>query len=331
VRILILLAVLCSACAYSSPTAPSTPITPTPIVPVPLASYTVTGIVTATNGGQTLSGLTVDLNGQAATTNGVGGFSYTMTSGTTARLILIGASIVPRSVTLNVASARTVAVSAIGLSSGFDLGFYRQIVRNGFETTGVLQPVRRWTRTPQIYLKTVDEAGEAIHGPTLDVIEAAAKDAVPRWTSGALGVPIVERGTGSREGVSGWITIKFPATNTVLAGGAGSCGRAQVAVDGGWMELNYHSPPLDGVSCRVAGAVIAAHVVEHEFGHALGFWHTDTPGDLMYARGSWLSPTGLPSAHELAAAAIAYARPVGNVDPDSDPTGTVSLAPLTVR
>ena len=37
------------------------------------------------------------------------------------------------------------------------------------------------------------------------------------------------------------------------------------------------------------------------------------------------------SARELAHAAIAYARPIGNVDPDTDPAGTVNLAPLTVR
>jgi hypothetical protein len=49
------------------------------------------------------------------------------------------------------------------------------------------------------------------------------------------------------------------------------------------------------------------------------------------SQASWTSPTGLPSARELAAAVIAYARPVGNTDPDIDPSGAVTLAPLAVR
>jgi hypothetical protein len=36
------------------------------------------------------------------------------------------------------------------------------------------------------------------------------------------------------------------------------------------------------------------------------------------------------SARELYHARIAYSRPVGNVDPDTDPVGTVTLAPLRV-
>jgi len=274
-----------------------------------------------------LGGLNVTLNGQPTTTNGAGGFTYTLTSGSTARLTLDGSGIVPRALTLNVASARQVAVGAIGLG-GFDLTFYRALVRNGFEAPATLQPLRRWTRTPIIYLKTVDEAGEAIHGPTLNLIEATVKDAVPRWTSGVLGVPIVERGTETRVGVSGFITIRFPADNTALAG---VCGTAQVAQDGGWIELNYHGASgLGGGVCRVPGAVVAPHTVRHEIGHALGLWHTDRVTDVMFG-GTWLDPNQQPSARELAAAAIAYQRPVGNVDPDSDPTSTVNLAPMTAR
>lgn len=327
---LILVALLCSACASDGPTAPSVtpPVVVVPPVPTVPSSLTLSGTLVATNGGQALPGVSVTLVGVSSLTTGIGAFTAALPGSGTYGLVLSGGTIVPRFLNVLMTGSRALRVDAIGLNGGFDLAYYRQIVRNGYEAPSVLQPVRRWTRTPNIYLKTVDEVGEAIHGPTLTIIEAAAKDAVPRWTGGALGVPIVERGTGSREGVSGWITIKFPSTNTITEG---YCGRAQVGVDGGWIELNYHNPPINGNSCRVPGAVIAAHVVEHEFGHALGFYHTGTIGDLMYTAGSWYSPTGLPSAHELAAAAIAYARPVGNLDPDSDPTSTVNLAPMSVR
>jgi hypothetical protein len=38
-----------------------------------------------------------------------------------------------------------------------------------------------------------------------------------------------------------------------------------------------------------------------------------------------------PTPHEVQAAAIAYHRPIGNMDPDSDPSALVNLAPLVVR
>ena len=58
-------------------------------------------------------------------------------------------------------------MSAISLSGGFDLNFYRQLVRNTDDAPDKLEPLRRWTRTRSIYLKTVDEAGELIDGATL--------------------------------------------------------------------------------------------------------------------------------------------------------------------
>ena len=171
------------------------------------ANVTTTGHVTATNGGQPLAGLSADLTGNGATTtDGTGAFTYRTAAGSSARLTLSGAGILTRSFVLALNATRDVAVDAVALTGGFDPAFYREIVRNAFEAPADLQALRRWTRTPSIYLKTVDEGGEAIHGLTLDLIEATVKDAVPQWTSGKLGVPVVERGTATREGQSGWIT-----------------------------------------------------------------------------------------------------------------------------
>ena len=320
-----------TACGSSS-TAPTPPTvaTPAPITPAPAPSVaTISGHVTATDGGQALSGLQADLGGLQTMTDAAGSFRYQITPGSVARLTLNGASIVPRVLTLNVSSTRDVAVDAIALAGAFDLTFYRELVRNGFDAPTTLQPLRRWTRTPQIYLKTVDEAGAAIDGPTLDLIQATLIDMVPRWTSGALGVPAITRGPDTRVGVSGWITIRFPTTNTL---DDGFCGQAQVAVDGGWIDLGYHDPPTSIGGCRVPGAVIAWRTIRHEMGHALGFFHTDNPTDLMYG-GTWTlaQANAFPSVRELAHAAIAYARPIGNTDPDADPSDTVNLAPMAIR
>lgn len=311
------LAFLCSACGSSSPTAATPSPTPTPVPTPTPSSYTVAGTVTATNGGQALSGLSVDLNGQQATTNGAGGFTYALTSGNVARLALSGAGIVPRSLTLNVGSARTAAVGAIALSGGFDLAFYRVFVRNGFEAPTALEPVRHLTQAPRIYLRTIDEAGAPIDAVTLDTVAAALINTAGVLT-GRYGLAGLERGTESREGMTGWLTVKWPTTTD-------ACGRSFVGLDGGSIELNYKTP-----GCGCGASKMRPRTAKHELGHALGFWHTGDPNDLM---------SGLPvnecdrspSAREIAHAAIAYARPVGNVDPDSDPTSAVNLAPRSVR
>ena len=70
--------------------------------------------------------------------------------------------------------------------------------------------------------------------------------------------------------------------------------------------------------------------MRHALGHALGFWHTDADTDVM-GGGAWSNAALTPSARELASAAVAYSRPAGNLDPDSDPAGAVTLATMTVR
>jgi hypothetical protein len=310
---------LCTACGSAS--SPAAPASAGPVSPI-----TTTGHVTATNGGQPLPGLSVDLAGNGATTtDAAGGFSYRTIGDSSARLTLSGPGILTRSLVLAIGATRDVPVDAAALTGAFDPAFYREFVRNGFEAPDDMQALRRWARTPSIYLKTVDEAGDVIEAPTLDLIEATVKDAVPQWTSGKLGSPTVERGTGTREGQSGWITIKFP-----VAAPTDTCGRAQIAADGGWIEFSYHLPLSASIVCRAGGSVVARHVVRHEMGHALGFWHTSNPNDVMWG-GTWTNSELTPSARELTAAAVAYSRPPGNVDPDSDPAGAVTLTIKTAR
>jgi hypothetical protein len=126
--------------------------------------------------------------------------------------------------------------------------------------------------------------------------------------------------------VSAWLTVKFPAVHT-----PDRCGTAQVAVDGGWIELEYHVPDTDTSGCRVPGFMIPPRTIRHEIGHALGFWHTGDLRDVMSGltwsianatcflrRGSSITPrllTGGP----------------GNVDPDTDTAGVVNLAPIAVQ
>jgi hypothetical protein len=61
----------------------------------------------------------------------------------------------------------------------------------------------------------------------------------------------------------------------------------------------------------------------------MGFFHTDSSDDVMFSED--VQCTREVSARERYHAAIAYARPVGNSDPDTDPGGTVYIERLRVR
>src|SRR5262249_22252946 len=91
--------------------------------------------------------------------------------------------------------------------------------------------------------------------------------------------------------------------------------------DGGWIELEYHVPGTSTAGCRVPGYIVAPRTIRHELGHAMGLWHTGFSTDLMSSGLIWMpaQANDYPTPRELQAVAIAYRRPGGNVDPDTDP------------
>jgi hypothetical protein len=309
-RALLVFAALCSACSGGSPTNPTSPAA-TP------ATAMITGHVSATNGGQPLGGLAVDLAAQSVTTDSAGTFRSTVTPAASMRAVLSGSGILPRTVYLAAASSREVAVDAIALGGAFDVNFYQALARNGFESPTLLQPLRRLTRAPLVYVRTVDEAGQAIDATTFATVIDAVWSVGSSWSGGSFGIADVPRGTEDHAGQSGWLTVKW--VNPVQAG---FCGRSDIGRDGGVIELNY----LFGAGCSCNGSKIRPATVRHEIGHAFGFWHTGNASDLMSGLGT--SCEQQPSARELYHAAIAYHRPIGNMDPDTDPSSAVNLAPM---
>jgi hypothetical protein len=304
----------CSSAKSSNPVEPTDP--SVPVAPVPTVFE---GRAVATVTGEPISGASVSLGTLKTESDRNGAFRFQWQDNVTlSRLELTSPRIVPRSLVVSVASSRKFTVDAIPLDHGFDLDYYRRLVRQGLERPGSLAPLRRWTRAPRVYLKTVDEAGLPIDTETLRQTEVALVADAAAWTGGRFGIEEVVRGGDTREGVAGWITIKWP--NPVVPG---ICAQAQVAVEGGWIELNYLNPP-----CACEGTRIGRGTVRHELGHAMGFYHTDEPGDLLH---STLDRTmrceGHASSRERYHAAIAYGRPVGNTDPDNDPGITVYSSP----
>lgn len=187
---------------------------------------------------------------------------------------------------------------------GFNQGFWNEFVHNGFDQPTAFTPLRRLTASTRIYLKTVDEAGLPIPAFTLQTAEEAVNAVALTWGGGVIGILGIERGTGTREGQSGWQTVKWPNPAR-----EDLCGQALVAVDGGWLELNYL---IHNANCKCNGSEIRPQTVKHELGHVFGYYHTDSQDDLM--RSGAIGCDKTPSAREAYHAELAYRSPVGTSD-----------------
>jgi len=264
-RSLLAVASVCAISCGGSSTAP-TP-TPTPPAPAPIPMLaTITGRVTATNGGQPLAGLQAALGATTtATTDAAGGFTMQTLPASTLRLQLTGSSIVPRTLMVAASASRAVALDAIALS-GFDLTFYRQFVRNTLAAPNTMEPLRRWTRAPSIRVRTVDDAGRPMDAALVAMALRVAADAVPAWTG--FQPASLESGPAARTGES-WLTIGW-ADHVV----AGRCGEAFV---GGDTVLLFYL----NANCTCGALALMPQTVRHELGHAFGFWHTDSVTDAM--------------------------------------------------
>lgn len=178
----------------------------------------------------------------------------------------------------------------------FNAGFYRMFVSN---------TLHRWTQAPRVYLRTVDDGGNAVSAALLDQTAAALINTTGQWTGGAFGLAGMERGTGARQGEAGWITVGW---NT-----SGVCG-------GSTMTRTGPSHPQEILSVTIMmnharpECTCGPLVAKHELGHAIGYDHTDSNGDLMVATFQGVCDKPL-SAREAFHAQVAYSMPPGSAAP----------------
>lgn len=204
-----------------------------------------------------------------------------------------------------------VTIDIIRETAPFSLTFYRQLVRNGNEEPGNLQWLKRWTETPKFYLRTVDSTtGRAVEADVLALVQEWLRRGLLAWTNHQWSVTTLETGTGARPDSVGWIIVDF--VRSTRGEWEHYCGRASVGRNPGHITLNNDR-------CNCGSIKVPPSTVVHELGHALGFWHVTDRKSVMYRQDpGGCHPSDLSSA-EQHHAAIAYRRPVGSRDIDTDP------------
>ena len=318
-RPVVICAALCAAaCGSSSPSQPTPPPTTAPPVTTP-PPLVLSGTVTATNGGQPLSDVTVEAAPTTSTTDAGGRYSLSFPAGTApSRFTIMGTALVRRTGFLSNGSSRTIDLDAFALGT-FDLAYFRAIVRNGWEQPAALQPLRRWTRAPMIYIRTVDDTGRPVLAEVLQQVASIVSSVVPLYTNGRFGVAGIEQGTETRRGQAGWITIDWTRDASQF------CGQATVGAEGGFVTLTYDQP-----GCSCGSQKIRARTVKHELGHSMGLWHSGESVDLMSGIGITECDRNM-TARELRYLDYMYRRSVGNTDPDNDPASAAVLAVVRAR
>lgn len=178
----------------------------------------------------------------------------------------------------------------------FSAAFYRQFTS---------ERLSRWTQAPQVYLRTVDDGGNPVSAALLGQTAAALINTTSQWAGGAFGLAGLERGTDTRTEQIGWITVGW---NT-----SGVCGRTALTRIGPTHPQEISSMTIVMNHARPE-CTCGPLVTKHELGHAMGYLHTDSDGDLMAATFQGVCDKPL-SAREAFHARVAYSMAPGSPSP----------------
>jgi Astacin (Peptidase family M12A) len=149
----------------------------------------------------------------------------------------------------------------------------------------------------------------------LKVVLPSIERAVTAWSNGSLSVAALETGKETRQRTEGWIVVNITRNYKSTY-----CGKAYVGSTIGELEL------VDD-RCSCGSNKISGAIVMHEVGHAMGFFHVNDRGSVVYPYVPGRCPPGSRSESERYHSALAYGRTRGNADPDSDHPSAQTIRP----
>lgn len=303
-----------SGCSGSAGTAP------TPVKQLAAISGRVTSLQT----GLPVSGAAVVAISQSAptvtaTTDASGSYSFNVPITTLPWVMTFAADgYLFRQTSLGVFGDRSdVSVNLISTAPPFSLDFFREFVRGSIDHTPPYQPLARWRQAPRIFFlsRTVD-TGDPVPDAVIDVMEEMAGRETPQLTGGRYTVAEFGRGPTPPAPATGWIIVS--SYSGLIPGSPIAGGVSPVGAQPGSIGLRLDLTPESTCGYLMAGAFF------HEMFHALGYYHTHEGFSVNNECGPLL-----PDA--VYHAAIAYARPPGNTDPDTDLQFTVADLGESVR
>jgi len=274
---------------------------PPPPPPGPLAG-TVTGSTIAAYHGVPIPNATVAVDGIAAvTTDAAGNYSFVISDPGTRRVLVSADGHQYRETFVRTGETRTVTFDLIPNNGSFPFALFRQIARNGAEQPNALQPIKRWTTTPNFHVETMwRDTGAPIDQAVLQFVEREIRRVIPQLTDGKFQAGRIEFGPERWDFVQDYVSIHWDHS-----GNYGYLGQNPGQVQFG------------------TASTCASIMVIHELAHAMGFWHSSVRPSVMGGTGPITNcdPWNL-TADEQQVARVLYNRPVGNVEPDRDPSGT---------
>ena len=293
---ILLICAMAAGCGNgSAPTAPPPPASPSP--PAAPTSWAISGQVLAAPQGTPIPGASMTF-GEAApvSTDASGNFTIVTTDAATRSLLIGAPGYWTRETSLTGGERRSgVLFDLIGDAPAFPRSQYLELARNAYEAPGKHEPTRRWTANPNIYISTRWREGEqAVGQQSIDFLISEIKRIIPQWTAGKLQAGTIETGFGARALAKGWIHVEF--------------GRS-----GNWSRLGEDPGQ---VQFGTEGTCISFAIV-HEFGHALGYWHSSVKPSIMGGGQASCALYDL-TPNEALIARVMYSREPGNLEPDRD-------------
>jgi hypothetical protein len=263
--------------------------------------------------GQPVASATLIMSGMATVADAQGRFRFSgIPASGTAGLTTDVNGFLFRGVALQLAPMRTgVTVDLIRNAPPFDLPFYRQLVRNGWESP-VLAETRRWTIDPSFYLRSVtSDTAEVVPADLIESIRVLFERSIPELSGGTRRLGAFEVGTEPREVSEGWVIVDFMEQPP-----NGVFGQASVGGNSGTMTLRYPIAVSNANTNPFNCSTPTLGVADHEITHTMGYWHTaNVFEDTFSGEGCPGAPR---PAHTKYHAGILYSRAPGNRDPDVD-------------